>query len=85
VIVDILSKYGLIPTRGHVIVLIFGISTLSTILWVGENVIIGVIATIAVTAMIILLFQMQYLPVTYAPFAGIAILLVVAGITQYTR
>ena len=66
----------LIPTRGHEIVLVFGVVCVCIAIWRGINVARGVLVNVIVTAVILASFQMQLLSPGNAPFTLLAFVVV---------
>jgi len=81
----ILSGQGLMPTRGHEIVLICGVACLCITIWRGVNVAVGVAASVVGTAVIIALFQMELLWPGNAPFAALALIVIVSALREFSR
>jgi len=85
VVISILSKHRLIPTRGHETVLVLGIACLCIAIYRGVNVAVGVAASVVGTAVILALFQMQLLSPRNAPFAGLALIVIVSALAEFSR
>jgi len=81
----ILSGQGLMPTRGHEEVLIGGVACVCIAIWRGINIAVGVSVSIAGTAAIFVLFQMQFLSPSNAPFAILVLIVVVSVIAEFSR
>ena len=82
---SLLSKNGLLATRGHEIVLIVGFACAALTIYRGFSIVMGVSISVIGTAIIFALFQMKYLSPGNAPFAAIALIAIVSFAIEVLR